>query len=396
MTKLNPNEQYFLHLLTCALKEKAPLPVPAEVCAEEVGKIAVRHHLLHTIYEKAEEAGCLPEGNAANLWKDEYIRNKVRDLRQQIAFDEIADILDANGIRFLPLKGLSLKPLYPQSYFRRMIDLDILIEKEKTDLAVSTLSKNGFVPDIKNQKHYNMKKPPSVYVELHRFLFWEEKYQVVFSDVWSNAKNDGVHKNGFQMAAEDLACHTIIHYANHFREGGVGIRAVMDFYILRKAFPAILNSKELNSRLKAIGVLSFYEVLAKIGDIWFEQKTFEDSYEDIQQYLFHSGGTYGNVKTTAINRSKLANGRHFARILFFLRTLFPPYREAMCILYPRLKKAPFLLPLCWILRIFRIVKQGDMFRKIKIYRNVKHSDSEKWEALAKRFGFPSAFEDTVK
>ncbi len=386
---MNQNEKYFIHLLACSINEENPALVPEDVSKEEVGKIAIRQNLLHTVYEKAEEAGCLPKGEESVRWKDEYVRNKVRDLRQQLVFDDIAEILNANSIRFIPLKGLNIKPLYPKSYLRRMTDLDILIKEEELEKAYTLLSQNGFLLGAKGITHYNLKRPPSVNVELHRLLFNDGKLQSLFKDVWDNAAQDGAYENCFRMSAEDLTAHIIIHYAHHFcREGGIGVRAVTDFYILKKTFPEVFNSKELKKRLNLAGVLTFYEVLSKIGEIWFECKTFEENYEDIQHHLIRSLGTYGNEKTLAIRQAKLSNGGKHAKAKFVFHTLFPPYKSKMCKLYPWLKKAPFLLPLCWILRVFKLATQDIRFFKMtKAYFTVNNSDSDKLETVTKRLGF---------
>ena len=78
------------------------------------------------------------------------------------------------------------------------------------------------------------------------------------------------------------------------------------------------------------------------------------------EYVIDSG-TYGTlahgVGNEVSKRGKLG---------FFIRKAFLPYRS-MCSLYPALKKAPVLLPFCWVARWVRALvkkpeKVGLIFR----------------------------------
>lgn len=159
----------------------------------------------------------------------------------------------------------------------------------------------------------------------------------------------------------------------------------------------IIDSNALRELLDSAGVLTFYEVISRIGEIWFEQRTFEDSYEDIQKYLLYSTGNYGNEKTLAIQQARLLHSGHHAKALFIFHIFFPPYKSKMCVLYPWLKKAPFLLPLGWMLRVFKIATSNiPFFRITKAYFTVNYSDSEKLDAITKRLGFSSTMEQTLQ
>ena len=73
----------------------------------------------------------------------------------------------------MPLKGLVLKSIYPETYLREMSDADILIkDSQYKDKIVPLMKSLGYVfSDTKSEHDYKWVKDGYMVVELHKFLF---------------------------------------------------------------------------------------------------------------------------------------------------------------------------------------------------------------------------------
>ena len=69
-------------------------------------------------------------------------------------------------------------------------------------------------------------------------------------------------------------------------------------------------------------------------------------------YIF-SGGVYGTFQ----NKMTVMKSNDKSTVKYLLKRLFMPYKS-MVIIYPILKKLPFLLPFCWIARFFKMLFKG--------------------------------------
>lgn len=76
----------------------------------------------------------------------ESFEEKAQELEIVRVFLEISDILDAEGIFFVPLKGPVLShKLYNDPTWRYYRDLDILINESETDKVINILKRNGYL-----------------------------------------------------------------------------------------------------------------------------------------------------------------------------------------------------------------------------------------------------------
>ena len=83
--------------------------------------------------------------------------------------------------------------------------------------------------------------------------------------------------------------------------------------------------------------------------MWFSNKGRVDSNNELEEYII-SGGVFGTAERTIAAR-KQRTGTKFG---YFIKRLFLPYNE-MKHGYPVLKKFPFLLPVCWGIRWFKML-----------------------------------------
>ena len=350
---MNSSQKYFLELLSSAINDTEITPPSESVNPKAVFAFAYKHKVLAAIYEKALDLGIFDENDTEfSAYKNNYVLSKTRDVRQLIAKDEIANILTENGIRVMLLKGLVIKDLYPQTYYRQMTDLDILIDNENREKARLLLKSIGY-EDLEitegEKRHFSMLKKPAVNIEIHLSLF-ENDWNNAFADVWKNAGQ--TDKNLYVMSNEDLILHNTMHSAEHFLSGGIGVRAVSDFYLLKKAYPNAILSESFISRLKEYGLFDFYNVINDMSDAWFGGLPEKQHSKTAEDFLL-SSNTFGTDKDAASQYAANLAGGHNNRFIIFLKLLFPSYKD-MCLRFRILKRAKILLPVCWIIRIIRM------------------------------------------
>ena len=114
-----------LHLLYCALKEEKPA-LPTDLNWEALLQLANRQQVYNTVLPVLEKAAVLPP-EQLQRWNDYRLTELQRTLYVNSQRQAVCADLEAQNIRYMFLKGLVLRALYPQTMMRQMSDNDILL-----------------------------------------------------------------------------------------------------------------------------------------------------------------------------------------------------------------------------------------------------------------------------
>jgi len=100
----------------------------------------------------------------------------------------------------------------------------------------------------------------------------------------------------------------------------------------------------IKAQLKKYDMLNFYYTVENLLGYFFYGKDADEKLESVARYIFENQttGTYSNIT---------ANLGFWGKIKYFLKNWFPSAKD-LSFRYPVLEKAPVLLPICWIRRIF--------------------------------------------
>ena len=164
------------------------------------------------------------------------------------------------------------------------------------------------------------------------------------------------------------------HFAKHFRDGGIGCRHVVDLWVYLRSEPE-LDEAYVRNELSSIGLLKFYEHIRELLDVWFEDAPESPMSGFLTDAVFDSG-SFGKLDSRVISRA-VRDKRHSllggnSRLLYLWQTAFP----SVLILkskYTVLKKAPWLLPLVWLVR---------PFYKVLFERDTLEQQEQRLEALS--------------
>lgn len=356
---------YLIVLLKAAINGEAPPPVPEGLSLEELFRLAQFHSVGNMAYYALEAAGAdIPPG-LSKPWAELRDKAIMADVMFQADYEELSEVLKERGIRFLPLKGIIMKSLYPQSDYRTMSDIDILIDPDNAECVKMTMEELGYeTEDFDHDVHDVYHKPPVTSIEVHRELFGAEgrEYAPVFSDPWEMCRHDD---GTWQFTEEAFFVFLLAHGMKHYDQGGTGIRTFMDIHIFMRHYSGKLDMERIFSMFDCTGQKKLCRDIVELSEMWFGDKERTDALTDMERYIL-SGGTYGTFSNQAENAVKTKG-----KAAYIWNKLFPDLKT-MKQRYPVLKKAPVLLPVFWLVRMVT-----------KPFTN-RHENAEKLKALMKK------------
>lgn len=332
---------------------------------EDAVNIAKKHQISVLLYYGAVNCGLDTNNPYMQQLFFATCKNVAYNERQMFEISRLFEAFDKNGIQYMPLKGTLLKKMYPKPEMRSMGDADILIKTEEYPKIKSVMLELGY-DAIKESDHEFIWNKTGAHIELHKRLIpsYNKDYYAYYGDGWRLAKI--CNGTRYSMTAEDEMIYIFTHFAKHYREAGIGIRHFVDLWVFRNAHKN-LDEKYIKTELQALQLYDFYVNILETISAWFEDEGFNEKTDFITQIIFNSG-VYGTREAyylaqavkTANSTANLEN----VKIKRFFKLIFVPYKT-MCSVYPILKKAPVLLPIMWIVRIFDAI----LFKRKKIKRH---------------------------
>ena len=292
-------------------------------------------------------------GNIAEIEEFRTYTYKLicHDQNQLYYLDKIEKCFESNNVDYMLLKGAALKKYYQSSEFRLMGDIDILIKEEQYIKIRELLLKIGLA-EVKETDHELIWHSGSgVIIELHKRLIpsYNDDYYIYYQDPWEKARQ----KNGhcFSMSDEDEYIYVFTHLTKHYRDGGIGLRHIIDICVLAQKNPS-LDMQYIKGELTKLELDTFHQNILHTIKVWFDDEVTTELSDYITERIIESG-SYGikercdlanaariSARTTSVSVAK-------KKTIFSL--VFMPYTN-MKVKYPLLKKMPILLPIMWIVR----------------------------------------------
>jgi hypothetical protein len=280
----------------------------------------------------------------------EELLSIYRHGRMKYSFDEICETFDKIGISYIPLKGAVIRPYYPYETMRTSCDIDILIHECDVKTAIYELESKGYRCESRNYHDVSLYSPENIHLELH-FNIRENMSSLdsVLDEVWSYTEvTDG---GRLTLKKEFFVFYMYAHMAYHFTAGGCGIRSLMDVWVVEHKMGFTYECAE--ELLKRARIYRFAEEMSALANKCFADNVLDGFSEKILEYIYR-GGAYGSLE----NKVAVAtDGDKVGPVRYALGRLFPP-RSMMVVSYPVLKKAPYLLPFCWIARCIKAIFNG--------------------------------------
>ncbi len=326
----------------------------------KIKKISDVHHITGFAAQGVIKLDGVPE-EVKTVFKKELFRTAARYTSQENEVRKISKEFDSEGINYCFLKGIRIAGFYDVPESRFMLDTDIYIEKSRIKDACRIMEKTGYKKVSEDSKDITFSKDGYLNVELHK----EFKYDYDGDyEYYKNAEDKLIksRKGTFEleMTNEDFYVYALSHTAHHFSVSGTGFRSITDHWYLRKNLLPLCDENKITDYLQKSGLYDFCKKMDELCDCWFGEASENDILNEIGNYIVLSG-IYGTEKNTYIN-GVIKRGLEDNVSGFLLRRIFPDFK-LMKERYGILNKAPFLLPVMWIVRIFSSLSAAGRVKK---------------------------------
>lgn len=291
-------------------------------------------------------------------------------------FLSLCQKIESEKIRFLCVKGVTLRALYEDGELRPSSDEDILIERKNIPLFKRIMEENSFSVKCEGENEVSFfDEKTSLLVEAHTSLFSEdgelgEALSSLFEDPFASAKTVKIGSvDILTLDGQGGLLYLVCHAFKHFIRSGFGVRQVCDVGIYIRENKEKINFERLRNDLSKIKADRFFDAVVNIAvdylgfeDIVFSSLDRSVDPEALLEDLLR-GGVYGRGEPSRKHSASLtlsaARGKTRGRALF--SALFPK-RRVLEAAYPKFKKFPFLY---LYFAFVRIVKYFVSLRKRK-------------------------------
>ncbi len=319
---------------------------------ESLYNLALNHQIIPIVYYGIINSALTPPDSIKSRLEIATYSSLAASTKQMYELERIFKAFETEGIDFMPLKGTILKKLYPRPEMRQMGDADILIKVSQYDKIKPIMLDLGFEERIESDHELVWSKKGVLILELHKRLIpsYNKDYYDYFGDGWRLAKS--TESSRYELSNEDNLIYMFTHYAKHYRDGGIGIRHLLDFKIYLDNNPDI-DKEYIEKEFKKLQLFEFYKNSMKTLSVWFEDAQPNDVTDLITGRIFGSGsyGTHDkHIISAAVKKSKTKENTADIKKIKIFHLIFPPLKSGISQKYPILKKYPILLPFVWVVR----------------------------------------------
>jgi len=376
-------EGVFINLVSSIINDNKPSVLPEGITADDIFAIGSRQDMVPIVFCALNAISPKPESAKWGEYRKRFLDDCMRSEVQMSEYKQLVEYLCGNGVKILPLKGCVIKELYPFPNFRVMSDVDLLYEGVTPKELAGLMEKAGYSTE-ELEIGYNeiFYKKPCMNIELHRVLVSDDStYKAVLDNMFEKASQDDKLENLYHMKPEDLYIHVIAHAAKHLKGSGLGIRPVLDLYVLYKRFSEEWNSEYIKAQLASVRLDKFEKKMRDVALAFFGEEEKAVSNEELM--VFFSGGTYGKY-SERLKWTAIAGGRNNS--ISILRRIFMPLNEIRE-WFPILKKHPYLYPLVSVYRwIDRLIHRTSRVRQIMLLNSIPQEEVDNIKKIMEDFG----------
>lgn len=133
------------------------------------------------------------------------------------------------------------------------------------------------------------------------------------------------------------------------------MRGIADVYVYLNLYKDLLDRNYIDTELKKLNLKKFASYMEYLADVWFGSAESNEDSRLVTDYFANSGmyGTYSHYKVKEVSGDQ--GSKYWLNKLWIQLKIIFPGIDCMKIRFPFVEKYPFLLPACWIARIFRVV-----------------------------------------
>ena len=339
--------------IRCSMTGK-PFSIPENLEWPVFVRLCKAHSVTPLVYDGLQKAGLMenvPE-DIQKLLSNSYITAIFRDSQLEHTREQLAKKLEEAKVSHIFLKGACLKYDYPVPALRTMCDLDVLVHTEDYPAIKQVALAMGGIAGHSDGNHRNYQFPGGVEVEFHpNLIHHDTPVGTQINPGWQYAapKTEGY---AGELTEEGFYLNTICHLANHFVAGGVGVRFILDVWVCRNLRKPQPDRSFVEKELESFRLLDFTRNLEALAEAWFGDGVLTPELTELAEYIITSG-SHGTAARAMLNAVVLSPGGNQSSALM-KRAFYS--RAEMEDRFPWCKGKPWLLPIAWLVRAFRAVK----------------------------------------
>lgn len=378
MSVIEREGRYLIELMRSVLTDEQLQSDESEHNWNLVCDLAKSHSLAALLHDALIKNNIvLPEELNAKLHED-YCKAFVREGIFQHEYECIVEEFGKSNVDMIPLKGYIMKNYYPYPWHRSMSDMDILIRPQDCETAKNCMNRMGYTV-----AHYGSGcddayfKEPVVNIEIHHALFNDtyESWNAFFKNMEIRKADDGT----FRMTDEDTYLYMLTHTAKHLKNGGVGIRQVLDLWLYWNNTE--LNESYIQSAMHELKVSKLHSTVQQLARYWM---TVPHEYNELMDGLttfFVGNGVYGKPDNQAMNRVERTQGRSLGqKKLKIIMSKFFPSMKDLKNTYPVLNRFPIMLPVIHIQRALRFISGKGGRKYLKSVKNLEEDKVQEFHS----------------
>ena len=377
--------KFLINLLGSTLRQDDSFPMMRRMNWGRLYRIADYHELSSGIY-----LGMLSTGaRVPSLFGEKFFHRYQEAVRYGEIYEsselEILSAFQAVKVPAVVLESAAVRRLYQLPETAANSPLRLYIPEERYYMARGYLFDMGYETDqFYTGFGEHMKRVGGFQVEIYHHLpFLTKNYKKHMKSLLDRAYPDKKYPVLKVLSLESSYMFRMAEACYHFCTDSLKIRELLDLYLFYKLFHKDMNKKFLDARIKELNISLLSQSLLHMADMWFSSR--KDSlfpypkdsislFDDMESRILSNGMVGADsiseaaklrkeIKDAENKEERAAKWRkwkekwknRFDGVKKQLRWIFPE-SSYMKSLYPGLENAPFLLPLYWIRRDFKLLR----------------------------------------
>lgn len=377
--------KFLINLLGSTLRQDDSFPVMRRMNWGRLYRIADYHELASGIYLGMLSAGA----RVPSLFGEKFFHRYQEAVRYGEIYEsselEILGAFQAVKVPAVVLESAAVRRLYHLPETAANSPLRLYIPEERYYMARGYLFDLGYETDqFYSGFGEHMKRAGGFQVEIYHHLpFLTKNYKKHMKSLLDRAYPDKKYPVLKVLSLESSYMFRMAEACYHFCTDSLKIRELLDLYLFYKLFHKDMNKKFLDARIKELDISLLSQSLLHMADMWFSSR--KDSlfpypkdsislFDDMESRILSNGMVGADsipeaaklrkaIKDAENKEERAAKWRkwkekwknRFDGIKKQLRWIFPE-SSYMKSLYPGLENAPFLLPLYWLRRDFKLIR----------------------------------------
>ncbi len=319
-------------------------------------KVALFQRVTNIVAYAVAGAEDVPADIAAKF-ENQMNVNIYRETTQTLEIEALLADFEKAGLDAMPLKGYITKKLYPSADMRDSCDIDILIRTEQYEKLHEIMIEHGFNYKLESTHEYIYYIEPAMVVELHKTLVPEYNHDLYeyYGNGWKYARKVEGCDYIYEMSDEDFYLYNIVHCAKHYLNSGIGLRYIIDVYLL-KEYLERTDARYINEQLEKLGLTRFHSIVRKLSEVWFGEEKYDELTRVMAANILISGdsGTEEQQIHSSVYRESANCSFRVTKLRQIFRAFFQS-RENLSKRYTILNKYPILYPFVTVYRWFDVL-----------------------------------------